>query len=667
MRLFIAGFLLFYSFNAGAAVQMKCISVGSGGDASITWQNSSSAALFRSYHIFHAVSGAGPFSLLDSITLYANQNYAHTGASANTQNAYYFVELHHTNGNITLSDTIQAIRLNVIDPATGYAALQWNNTHVPPIATNSTFHLIYREYPAGIFSLIDSVDITASSPSYLDEISICGDTLNYRIEIRDASGCSSVSSVDGDFFTDRISPSIPHMDSVSVDASGNAVIGWTRSSSNDTYAYVILRFDGVNWTAIDTVYGIGTTFYQSMVDATSGSEEFRLVAIDTCGNTCAADPLQQTIFLQGVLDRCSGSILLSWNAYLNSPSTPVYTIVMNKNGGGDVTAGTTGATSFTVTSLETDTTYCFRIVANLDGAAATSTSNPVCVTPDLPVAPQYSYIRSVSVFPNDVITITAYVDPAADIKEYHLQRSADATGNFVTVQSQPYSGISLLSFNDGVATGQAWYYRIASVDSCGNDAFPSQVCKSVSVDSVSSENFQNIIEWNQYQGWPGGIGQVLVYRSVDGTGNPSPLAVLSFSDSSLKDDVRELFSAEGEFCYYLVAYEAAGNPYGFADSARSNEICLRQQTSIYIPNAFRPEGVNHEFNPAEAFVSLEGYSFEVFNRFGEQIFETRSSAVGWDGNAKSHPCEMGVYVYRLKARDEAGRQIERIGRVTLIR
>lgn len=665
-RLFLSLFILLPCLSF-SALQMRCISVGNSGDATFSWLNSSSAALFRSYHIYHATASAGPYTLIDSVNVYATQSYTDLSANAIAMNAYYFAELKNTNGTSELSDTIRAIRLNVTDPQNGYASLTWNSSHTPPIATNSIYHLIYREYPPGNNSLLDSINISQASPNYNDEIFSCGDTIKYQVIVPDASGCVSESSIDGDFFTNKIPPDAPVIDSVSMDVNGFAVIGWEQSHSGDTEGYIIYQTDGNTETVIDTVYGAGNTFYQTILDASGETQGFRIVAFDTCGNPCAANPLQRTILLQGSLDRCSRSMNLSWSEYVNSDSAPVYQIVVNENGGSDILAGTTTSTNFSVPGLKTDSTYCFRIVAELNGPVATSTSNAICIIPDLPVAPQYAYIRSVSVFPNDVVGIVGYVDPAADIMEYRLQRSETANGNFVTIQSQNFTAATVIEFTDAVPTNVAHYYRIASIDSCGNDALPSQVSRTLVADTLSTGNYVNVFDWNTYLLWASGISHYLVYRSVDGVAESSPMAMVTPFDTVFTDDVRDLYATSGIFCYYIVAYEAPGNPYGFADSARSNEICMRQKSSVYIPNAFRPEGVNSIFNPAEAFVGLDGYSLVIFNRFGEEIFKTSEPARGWDGTAKDHRCETGVYVYKLKAHDESGKDIERIGRVTLIR
>ncbi len=667
MRRFIFFLLLNSPFYALCAVQMKCISVGPSGEASIIWNNTTAAGTFRSYHVFHSVTASGPFALIDSVNIFANQSYLHLSANAIGLNAYYFIELGNLNGTTEKSDTIRAIRLNVIDLGDGYASLFWNLSHTPQITTNSIYQLIYREYPSGIFSLIDSVDASTSALNFLDEISICGDSVNYRVEVADASGCRSVSNIDGDFFIDRIAPDEPQIDSISVDASGNAVIGWSQSTSNDTYGYIIYQTDGSASVSIDTVYGMGNTFYSTLINATSGTQGFRIVGLDSCGNSGGADPLQQTIFLQGIVDRCSGSIDLNWNAYVNAPSLQQYQILMSENGGTQVVAGSTSSTNFTIGNLKTDSTYCFTITANLNGVNATTTSNTICVTPDLPVRPQFAYIRSVSVYPNEVVSVWVYVDSMADIKEYHLQRANSEAGNFITVQSEIFNGVSEVRFTDEVATNKIWYYRVSCIDSCGNDALTSEISKTIFLDSVMSDNFQNSFTWNSYMTWPTGISYYEIYRSVDGLYGSSPLAVVTVSDSSTTDDVSNLLSSGGSFCYFIVAYEAAGNPFGFSDSVRSNEICFRQKSGVFIPNAFHPGGINNIFNPSEFYVGLNGYSFEIFSRFGEVIFQTSRPETGWDGTVKGHLANTGVYVYRFKAKDEKGNDIEKVGRVTLIR
>lgn len=89
---------------------------------------------------------------------------------------------------------------------------------------------------------------------------------------------------------------------------------------------------------------------------------------------------------------------------------------------------------------------------------------------------------------------------------------------------------------------------------------------------------------------------------------------------------------------------------------------------MLIPNAFSPngDGINDEFR----IVNL-GYQhikeFRVFNRWGEQVFNTMDGAVGWNGNYKGQAAEPGIYPYYIRMAFRDGTQKVFKGDVTLIR
>jgi gliding motility-associated-like protein len=94
---------------------------------------------------------------------------------------------------------------------------------------------------------------------------------------------------------------------------------------------------------------------------------------------------------------------------------------------------------------------------------------------------------------------------------------------------------------------------------------------------------------------------------------------------------------------------------------------------ILVPNAFTPSGggnilsagMNDYFNPlAEGIVE---FHMQIFNRWGELLFETNALEPGWDGTYRGKLCKQDVYVYKIKAKFIDGETIEKIGDVTLIR
>ncbi len=91
---------------------------------------------------------------------------------------------------------------------------------------------------------------------------------------------------------------------------------------------------------------------------------------------------------------------------------------------------------------------------------------------------------------------------------------------------------------------------------------------------------------------------------------------------------------------------------------------------IYIPNAFRPNGDNRNevFRVHGTVQNLLDFKLRIFNRWGEQLFETSNPTSGWDGTYKSRLQPAGIYVYRLYMRSSVNtKAIQRIGRVHLIR
>lgn len=89
--------------------------------------------------------------------------------------------------------------------------------------------------------------------------------------------------------------------------------------------------------------------------------------------------------------------------------------------------------------------------------------------------------------------------------------------------------------------------------------------------------------------------------------------------------------------------------------------------SAYIPNVFTPneDGMNESFAP----VIKSGFiSMEIFNRWGQEIYETQDVNKPWHGDHKDAQVPDGTYVYIVKWKDQCTENPEsRIGHVTVLR
>lgn len=91
--------------------------------------------------------------------------------------------------------------------------------------------------------------------------------------------------------------------------------------------------------------------------------------------------------------------------------------------------------------------------------------------------------------------------------------------------------------------------------------------------------------------------------------------------------------------------------------------------TVYVPNAFTPgnnDFINDSFKPVTNCV--HDYSFLIFNRWGEKLFETTDSQEGWNGQFKGKICKQEVYVYKITFTDDVKNEYHQyIGKFILLR
>jgi PKD repeat protein len=131
----------------------------------------------------------------------------------------------------------------------------------------------------------------------------------------------------------------------------------------------------------------------------------------------------------------------------------------------------------------------------------------------------------------------------------------------------------------------------------------------------------------------------------------------------------------GEYRVTLTVY----TEYGCEDTeSRYPAVWVEGAGYIRFPNAFvpSPHGSNGGYYDAVDFANevfhpysdgVIEYRLMVFNRWGEQIFESKDIKIGWDGYYKDKLCDQGVYVWRAVGRFANGKQFNLKGNVTLLR
>jgi gliding motility-associated-like protein len=102
-------------------------------------------------------------------------------------------------------------------------------------------------------------------------------------------------------------------------------------------------------------------------------------------------------------------------------------------------------------------------------------------------------------------------------------------------------------------------------------------------------------------------------------------------------------------------------------TSQSNYTDVYPNLSVYIPNAFTPngDGINDTFGVKG--VDIGQFELVIYDRWGAEIFSTSNPNVQWDGKYKGHDAEGGVYAYKFTAMGIGKGETEKSGTVTLVR
>ncbi|WP_027420236.1 T9SS C-terminal target domain-containing protein [Crocinitomix catalasitica] len=137
--------------------------------------------------------------------------------------------------------------------------------------------------------------------------------------------------------------------------------------------------------------------------------------------------------------------------------------------------------------------------------------------------------------------------------------------------------------------------------------------------------------------------------------------------STEENPIHEFPSEPGRFDVTLMAY----NELGCKDSLRKI-MEVKDIVLFYIPNSFTPDGNN--FNDIFKPVFYSGfdpydYHMMIFNRYGEVVFESYDSNVGWNGTyAEQGIASDGVYTWAIDFKEQnSDRRQKHTGFVTIIK
>lgn len=256
--------------------------------------------------------------------------------------------------------------------------------------------------------------------------------------------------------------------------------------------------------------------------------------------------------------------------------------------------------------------------------------------------------------------------PWANISYKILRKNA--SGNFDVIGQT-----TNIEYEDkGLINGQNYCYKIESTgtykipdvedpiinesqEACGiplDDVPPCTV--SISVENVcdrlqsdiGTDKLYNTIKWtNPFLTCPEIADDIASYRIYYGETVSSDLVLLDEKDA--KTELTYIHYPENGLlgCYTVTSVDRSGN-----ESLPSNKFCVDNCPLYILPNTFTPngDGSNDLFKP-RVNLFVDQVQFQVYNQWGNLVFETTDPQLNWDGTTQSgQQLADGTYHYSCK-------------------
>lgn len=654
---------------------VTCLEVNEGGDVTIYWLSLDQDAL--EFKIFYSLDNNTWIQAGSVESQNLNMQYNHALAQANDQIYYYKIVAVYPSTEV--SSTVTSTIFLVVDNSTdGTATLLWNSVSDPlPEGSASTYNIYMSLYQVGIPNnwelLSDNIENTLYN--YTIPNGICLDSLNFKIEIENINSCASVSNIAGNWFSETIQPEKPIFDSVSIIDNKYVTLGWESSTSPDAYGTVIYRYDSGIWVILDTVTdNTVTTYTDSSYQACGLNNEYAIASIDSCAILSPGSfqlPLRPILLNAISHDICSSTNSLVWEPYINaSPNIDSYQIWASIEGNPPelVDEVSSSQISYNHVGVETATNYEYYVRAIF--GSYSSTSCLVSIKTGNYIKPGTLYNANADVQLDNTINLKIDLDIVPNSCNWDINRSDAGGGNesLLTTFDRSQVNSTPYEYEDLTADGSTGYYTYTIVvyDSCGNETIVSNTLKTMYLEGTQVSENLNKLTWNSFEGWDGSVEKYYIYRFSGDEISSIPYDSTEANTFEYTDNVSSISTETSDFNYWVQAIEDINNTYGFKEISNSNIVSFYRETELYMPNAFRPDGTNSEFKPVTTGFGGSDYLFQIYNRWGQLIFETTDPSKGWDGTYNGKRSPQGTYIYRLIHNTVFNEPKSQEGTVTLI-
>jgi gliding motility-associated-like protein len=549
-----------------------------------------------------------------------------------------------------------------LDNNTSIATICWKGQ---PDACNSfKSYYVYSSENNGPWILeakINNINISCL-PIFLNNINV---TWDFKITAH--SGCNGIDSFTSNIMSiDQTPPLALELDSVSFDLrTQNLSAGWKSNFAPDTKGYRVYQY---NNSVSNRILDLDSTFVILPGYNKNNPTQITLATFDSCNIFARISDPQKPAYLNGNIDTCLKTINLNWTPYAGWANM-VQFLYVNKNNTGYYKQPFTSINNknnITLTNITLGDSLCYLIRTQESVLKKTSSSNAICFYTRNLKAPKTNYLNNVTVENDSHLEITFDTDISSDIDTLFLEKALTGTPNFSTIKKYPKSTIIAQTIIQDLSAdfnSNSFTYRTKTFDKCLNLTSTSNIGTSILLNKPIFMNEEYHLKWNPYKSWELGIlDQTIEYSYDRFTWNTLQKVTPNTTTYIFKEQVPVTDSV----CFRIVNSETT-NSLGSAAVSISNIHCVYVIKDFYLPGTINPNSHNNTFKIYGSGIDKTRQKLEIFNRWGEKVFESTNLQIGWDGKINGEIADMGNYIYKATFYDQTNKYYLKTGSLLIIR
>lgn len=460
------------------------------------------------------------------------------------------------------------------------------------------------------------------------------------------TACNNIDSFESNaVYIDKNPPENIEIDSVSFDMkSQKIIIGWKRNPSIDIMGYKILKYNNSVGSFITNSY---IPYVELPTYNSTNPESFSIASFDSCFNYSLISNTHKSAYLYYSYDSCKKKIDLSWTNYDGWKNYKTFLIINRNETGFKESIDVTNSNTFSFKHLSNDTKISIYLRTVEIKSGFTSSSNTIFVNTREEKLSKINYLSNVSVVNNKYINTSYETDSISSNEYFLIYKSNNLSAYSIFDKIKFNKNQTHYSINDeNVDIGSYSYsYFVKTINICNDTISVSNIGKSILLtkDLISENNYKLL--WNKYSVWEKGIKiQEIQNRFDDFTWNTlsNKISTNYYINLNIED--------YDSVCFRVINRENL-NSINTESISISNEVCVSKSGDLFFPQTINPKSNNNTFKVYGKNLEFKKSHFEIYNRWGQLIYQSDDIIKGWDFKKDGHEILAGTYIFFVKITD----------------